>query len=179
MPASSPLYDLTVRRIDGVETSLADFAGTVLLIVNVASECGLTPQYEGLERLYSKYRNRDFAVLGFPSNEFSAQEPGSNEEIQVFCRSVYGVDFPMFAKIELRGTAQIPLYRLLTDAQPRRLLGNRPKASALKLAGSKDVRWNFEKFLVDRNGKVTARFDPDIAPEDPLIVGAIERALAA
>ena len=179
MPASSLIYGMTVRRIDGVETSLGDFAGSVLMIVNVASECGLTPQYEGLERLYSAYRPRGFAVLGFPSNEFSEQEPGSNEEIHDFCRSVYGVDFPMFAKIELRGSGQIPLYRLLTNAQPRRELGDHPKADAVKHSGEKDVRWNFEKFLVGRTGKVTARFDPDVVPEDPLIVGAIERELAA
>lgn len=179
MPVSSPIYDITVRRIDGVETSLGDFAGSVLLIVNVASQCGLTPQYEGLERLYSAYRQRGFAVLGFPSNEFSGQEPGTNEEIHDFCRSVYGVDFPMFGKIELRGSGQIPLYRLLTTAQPRRLLGDRPKVHAVKLAADKNVRWNFEKFLVGRTGEVTARFDPDVVPEDPLIVAAIERELAA
>jgi glutathione peroxidase len=179
MAAASPIYDLTVRRIDGVETSLGDFAGSVLLIVNVASQCGLTPQYDGLERLYSIYRKRGFAVLGFPSNEFSGQEPGTNQEIQDFCRSVYGVDFPMFAKIELRGSGQIPLYRLLTDAQPRRQLGDNPKRHAVKLAGEKDVRWNFEKFLVGRTGEVTARFDPDVVPEDPLIIGAIEKELAA
>ena len=179
MPAASPIYDITVRRIDGAETSLRDFAGSVLLIVNVASQCGLTPQYDGLERLYSAYRRRGFAVLGFPSNEFSSQEPGTNDEIQEFCRSVYGVDFPMFAKIELRGSGQIPLYRMLTDAQPRRQLGDHPKSHAVKLAAEKDVRWNFEKFLVGRTGEVRARFDPDVVPEDPLIVSAIEKELAA
>ena len=179
MPQSSPIYDIVARRIDGAETPFSEFAGSVLLIVNVASQCGLTPQYDGLERLYSAYRKRGFAVLGFPSNEFSGQEPGTNEEIHDFCRSVYGVDFPMFAKVEVRGSGRVPLYRLLTEAQPHRQLGDRPKSHAVKLAGDPEVRWNFEKFLVGRTGEITARFDPDVVPEDPLIVSAIEKELAA
>jgi glutathione peroxidase len=177
MPA--PLYDIGVRRIDGAPASLSEFAGSVLLIVNVASQCGLTPQYEGLERLYAAYRDRGFAVLGFPSNEFGGQEPGTNEEIHEFCRSMYGVDFPMFGKIDVNGDGRNPLYRLLISAQPRRTLPADPKDYVLKARDEPSIRWNFEKFLVGRKGDIVARFDPAIVPEDPMVVGAIEKELAA
>jgi glutathione peroxidase len=175
----SPLYDIGLRRIDGSETSLDEFAGKVLLVVNVASECGLTPQYEGLEELYATYRDRGFAVLGFPSNEFGGQEPGTEAEIASFCRSVYGVDFPMFAKTLVNGDERAPLYRQLIAAQPRRRLPAAPRAHVLRAKDSPDIRWNFEKFLVARKGEIVARFDPDIVPSDPAIVSAIEKELAA
>jgi glutathione peroxidase len=175
---TSPIYDIPLKRIDGKAASLADFAGQVLLIVNVASKCGKTPQYDGLEELYRTYRDRGLAVLGFPANNFDGQEPGTNQEIEEFCRSVYGVDFPMFSKLSVRGSDQSPLYRALTDAQPRRTLEERPEPNAVKKEGDKDVRWNFEKFLVSREGEVVGRFDPDVVPLDPILVGAVERALA-
>ncbi|MCX5516078.1 glutathione peroxidase [Kaistia algarum] len=154
----SPLYDIPVDRIDGSKVSLGDYAGRVLLVVNVASKCGLTPQYDGLEALYAKYKNDGLTVIGFPANNFAGQEPGTNEEIQDFCRSTYGVDFPMFAKISVKGEDRHPLY----DA----------------LAGDEDISWNFEKFLIGRDGKVAARFAPKTVPEDPAVVAAIEAELA-
>jgi glutathione peroxidase len=170
------IYDIAARRIDGTEASLGEHAGEVLLIVNVASECGKTPQYEGLEELYGKYRDKGFAVLGFPSNQFDGQEPGTDAEIQNFCRTVYGVDFPMFARIDVKGPDQHPLYRLLTAAQPKRSLS--PAITDAKPVEG-DVRWNFEKFLVGRSGAIVARFDPDVTPGDPAITRAIESELAA
>lgn len=165
-------YDISARRIDGTEESLDTFAGSALLVVNVASECGKTPQYAGLEKLYHAYRDRGFAVLGFPCNQFGAQEPGSETEILDFCRSVYGVDFPMFAKIDVKGPGQHPLYRLMTAARPDRTVaeGSEPKPG-------QEVRWNFEKFLSGRDGTVVDRFDPDIEPEDSVLTKAIEAAL--
>lgn len=154
----SPLYDIPVDRIDGSKVSLGDYAGRVLLVVNVASKCGLTPQYDGLEALYAKYKDSGLTVVGFPANNFAGQEPGTNEEIQDFCRSTFGVDFPMFAKISVKGEDRHPLY----DA----------------LAGDEDISWNFEKFLVGRDGKVAARFSPKTVPEDPAVVAAIEAELA-
>lgn len=175
---TAPIHNIATRRIDGSAASLADYAGSVLLIVNVASKCGLTPQYEGLEKMYARYRDRGFAVLGFPANNFSGQEPGSNDEIAEFCRSVYGVDFPMFEKLSVMGEDQAPLYRLLTEAQPRRTLAEKPRQGAVKHRDERDVRWNFEKFLVSRTGDIVGRFDPDVVPSDPLLVSAIERELA-
>jgi glutathione peroxidase len=176
---TAPIHAIATSRLDGTPASLGEYAGKVMLIVNVASKCGLTPQYEGLESLYSRYRDRGFVVLGFPANNFDGQEPGTNEEIATFCRSVYGVDFPMFAKVSVRGDDQTPLYRLLTEAQPRRMLNAAPKPGAVARQGEKDVRWNFEKFLVSRQGEVVARFDPDVTPLDPILVAAVERELAA
>jgi glutathione peroxidase len=155
---SSPLYDIPLRRIDGSEASLSDHAGEVLLIVNVASQCGLTPQYDGLEALYRRYRGRGLTVLGFPANDFAGQEPGSNEEIASFCRSTFGVDFPMFAKIAVTGADRHPLYA--------------------ELAGDEPISWNFEKFLIARDGSVAARFSPKTVPEDPAVIAAVERELA-
>ena len=154
----SPLYDIPVSRIDGSEASLGDYAGQVLLVVNVASKCGLTPQYDGLEALYRTYKDKGLTVVGFPANHFKEQEPGSNEEIQEFCRLTYGVDFPMFAKISVKGDDRHPLY----DA----------------LAGDEDISWNFEKFLIGRDGKVAARFSPQTEPNDPAVVSALEAELA-
>lgn len=178
------LYDITVRRIDGSEERLADYAGKVLLIVNVASKCGLTPQYEGLEKLYEKYAGAGFAVLGFPANEFAAQEPGTNEEIAGFCTTNYGVKFPMFEKIVVKGKGLHPLYRRLIAARPRaqQLSGGSLKAKlqehGLAPERDEDIMWNFEKFLVDRKGVVVARFAPDFVPENPVLTGAIEAELA-
>jgi glutathione peroxidase len=174
-----PIYEIKAPRIDGTAASLGEYAGKVMLIVNVASKCGLTPQYEGLEKLYATYRDKGLVVLGFPANNFAGQEPGTNEDIQSFCRSVYGVDFPMFAKLSVNGDDEAPLYRLLKGEAPQRTLNATPKPGAVAKQGEKDVRWNFEKFLVSRNGEVVGRFDPDLVPLDPLLVGAVERELAA
>jgi glutathione peroxidase len=175
---TSILNDIAVRRIDGTETALAEFAGSVLLVVNVASECGLTPQYAGLETLYETYRDEGLVVLGFPSNQFDDQEPGTDAEIHDFCRTAYGVAFPMFAKIAVKGPDQHPLYRLLVAAQPTRILSPAQIAAGRKPNPDRQVRWNFEKFLVNRSGEVVARFDPDIVPGDEVIVRAIEAELA-
>jgi len=181
---TAPLYQIPVRRIDGTDASLADYEGSVLLIVNVASACGLTPQYEGLERVYETYRGKGFQVLGFPANDFAAQEPGSNQEIQQFCTTKFGVQFPMFEKLATKGEAQHPLYRHLIAAKPK---AEMKADSALRKTldqhglGPKndtDIMWNFEKFLVDRKGQVVGRFAPDITPDDPLVTGAIEAELA-
>jgi glutathione peroxidase len=149
----SNVYDFTANSLDGKPVSLRDYSGKVLLIVNTASKCGFTPQYEGLEALYQKYRDRGLEVLGFPCNQFGAQEPGSAEEIGSFCHKNYGVSFPMFEKIDVNGDGAHPLYRWL-------------KSSAKGLLGSEGIKWNFTKFLVDRNGIVIDRFAPTTKPED-------------
>ena len=181
---SAELYTFSVSRIDGSQDTLASFAGNVVLIVNVASQCGLTPQYEGLGRIYEAYKDRGFRVLGFPANEFGAQEPGSNEEIEQFCRTRFAVPFPVFAKIVVKGEGQHPLYRYLTQVQPE--AQTRPDSTLREnlekhgLASGKpgDILWNFEKFLTSRRGEVVARFAPDVAPDDPLLIEAIEMQLA-
>lgn len=164
--ASSPqtLYDFALERIDGRPESLSAYRGQVLLIVNVASKCGFTPQYEGLEALYDRYRERGFAVLGFPANDFLGQEPGTNEEIAEFCRATWSVEFPMFAKISVKGEQKHPLYRFLTS-RPAPIGG--------------EIEWNFQKFLVDREGRIVERFAPATRPEHPRVVGRIESLLAA
>jgi len=159
---SSPL-DFTMARIDGDAQALSDYKGQVLLVVNVASKCGLTGQYEGLESLYEEYRGRGFAVLGFPANDFRGQEPGSDAEIADFCRATYGVEFPMFSKIHVTGPEQHPLYAYLTGL-PSPIGG--------------PVEWNFQKYLVDRDGRVVERFAPKIDPRDPSLVGQLEALLA-
>lgn len=173
------------RLMDGSETTLAAYRGKVLLLVNVASQCGLTPQYEGLERLYEAKRDEGLEVIGFPANDFGAQEPGSNDEIAQFCSTTYGIDFPLAEKISVKGAARHPLYAALTGAQPA---AQDPAQGAMraKLAGygfaqddATDVLWNFEKFLVSRDGRVVARFNPDVTPEDPLVQAAIEEQLRA
>ena len=146
------LYDFTVRDLAGHDVPLADYRGKVLLIVNTASKCGFTPQYEGLEALYRSLKDRGFAVLGFPCNQFAGQEPGSAEEIGQFCKLTYDVSFPMFAKIDVNGPEASPLYKWL-------------KAEAPGLLGSTSVKWNFTKFLVDREGRVTGRYAPTTGPE--------------
>ena len=159
---TASLYDIPVKRIDGKPATLADYKGDVLLIVNVASKCGLTPQYDGLEKLYAERKGEGFDVLGFPCNQFMGQEPGSEAQIEEFCRLTYGVQFPMFAKIDVNGAGRHPLYKALIDAQP----------------ADGDIRWNFEKFLVARNGEVVARFAPKTPPEDPALVQAIAAEIA-
>jgi glutathione peroxidase len=156
------LYDIDIAALDGsTEPSLADQSGKLTLMVNVASKCGLTPQYTALEALHEQYADRGFAVLGFPCNQFGAQEPGSPDEIATFCSTTYGVTFPMFEKIDVNGDGRHPLYQRLTEA-----------ADEDGAAG--DVQWNFEKFLVSPGGEVVARFRPMTAPDDPAVVDAIE-----
>jgi glutathione peroxidase len=157
-------HDFQARGIDGQERSLRDFSGRVCLVVNVASQCGLTPHYRGLQELYERYRDRGFEVLGFPCNQFGAQEPGGEPEIQSFCETRYGVTFPLFAKLDVNGPRRHPLYAHLT-AQP-----TRPDAAG-------DVRWNFAKFLIARDGAVLARFAPPTEPTADELVKAVEAAL--
>jgi len=168
------IYDIPLKRIDGKPATLAAYKGDVLLIVNVASKCGLTPQYDGLEALYREKRGEGLDVLGFPCNQFGGQEPGTEGEIAEFCRLTYGVEFPMFSKLDVKGPDQHPLYRALTEAQPKRTLS--PSIANPKPVEG-DVRWNFEKLLVARDGRVIARFDPNVTPEDPVLTGAIDAAL--
>jgi glutathione peroxidase len=160
------LYDIPISTLDGSPSSLAPYKGKTLLLVNVASKCGLTPQYEGLEKLQKTYADKGFSVLGFPCNQFAGQEPGSAEEIAEFCSSTYGVSFPLFEKIDVNGEARHPLYEELTKAEDAE--GN---------AG--DITWNFEKFLVSPDGDVVARFRPRTAPEDAVVVDAITANLPA
>ena len=178
------IQDIVVQRIDGSETRLADYDGQVLLVVNVASKCGLTPQYEALEALYGAHRDEGFQVLGFPCNQFMGQEPGSESEIAAFCETKFGVDFPLFAKVEVNGPGRHSLYAALTAAIP--VAQARPDSDMrTKLAShgvhpaAGDLLWNFEKFLISRHGEVVARFAPDVTPDDPIVVGAIEAQLAA
>lgn len=181
---STPIQEIPVRRITGEATTLGEHAGKVLLVVNVASQCGLTPQYEGLEKLYGTYRDRGLVVAGFPANDFKSQEPGSNADIQTFCTINYGVDFPLFEKITVVGEAKHPLYKELIAAQPKAIsTSDVPFGEDLKKYGIEpnpepELLWNFEKFVVDRRGKVTARFAPNTAPDDPALVKAIEAELA-
>lgn len=188
MPVATSLYDLPIHRITGESTSLADFQGKVLMIVNVASKCGLTPQYEGLEKLYQIYKTRGFEILGFPANDFAGQEPLSNSEIQNFCSTSFSVTFPLFAKIAVTGPDAHPLYKFFTEVQPsaqindpgfRANLDSFLATTGPGIATNPDpgILWNFEKFLIDRNGEVIARFAPDMLPEDPRITQAIEAAL--
>ena len=181
---SDKLYSLPLKSITGETTTLENFKGSVLLIVNVASKCGLTDQYEALEKLYKEKHQQGFEVLGFPSNEFAGQEPGSDEEILAFCRGTFGVEFPMFSKIEVNGDNRHPLYQELIAAQPEAI---KPQDSGFyeRLASKgrtpkhpQDILWNFEKFLVGRDGQVLQRFAPDMKPDDPVILNAISVALA-
>ena len=160
------LKDIELKTLHGEGASLADYHGKELLIVNVASQCGLTPQYTGLEELQKRYSDRGFTVLGFPCNQFGAQEPGSAEEIETFCSTNYGVTFPMFEKIEVNGPGRHPLYEELTEV---------PDAEG----SAGDIQWNFEKFLVAPGVDVVARFRPMTAPDDPAVVEAIEANLPA
>jgi len=181
---TAALTSIPFTRMDGTTATLGDYQGSAVLIVNVASACGLTPQYEGLESLYEQYRDGGLVVLGFPANNFKEQEPGSNEEIAEFCRSTYGVQFPMAQKISVAGADRHPLYQALIDARshatpsPEGGLRKRLESFGLAPEDDTDIMWNFEKFLIDRKGAVVGRFAPDVAPQDPLLVSAIEKALA-
>jgi len=177
---SNEIYEIPVRRIDGTETTLSEFKGKTLLLVNVASKCGLTPQYEGLESLYKEYKDQGFEVLGFPANNFLAQEPGTNEEIQDFCQTNYDVTFPLFEKISVKGDDQHPLYGFLTEKKGEADISN-GSAFEEKLAGfgqkrenSSDLLWNFEKFLVSKDGSIAARIAPDVTADDERVVAAVK-----
>jgi Glutathione peroxidase len=178
------ILNTEVTTIDGDKTTLERFKGNVLLIVNVASKCGLTPQYEQLETLHNELKDEGFSVLGFPCNQFLGQEPGSEEEIKTFCSTTYGVTFPMFSKIEVNGEARHPLYEKLTTIAPDAIAPQdsgfyermASKGRAPQHKG--DILWNFEKFLIGRDGNVVARFSPDMTPDDPALVDAVKQALA-
>jgi len=161
---ASGVLDFTLNSLDGKPAPLAEYRGKVILIVNVASKCGYTPQYTGLEKIYEKYKDQGFVILGFPANNFGGQEPGTNEEIKTFCSSKYQVTFPMYSKVSVKGADSAPLYQFLTDKQSNPASGG-------------EIKWNFTKFLVDRNGKVIARFEPATTPESTDVTGAIEKAL--
>ncbi|WP_024545656.1 glutathione peroxidase [Picosynechococcus sp. NKBG15041c] len=150
--ASAPIYDFSATTIDGKSVSLETYKGKVLLIVNTASQCGFTPQYKGLQGLHEQYADKGLAVLGFPCNQFGQQEPGNADQIQTFCETTFGVSFPLFEKIEVNGGNAHPLYQYLTETAPG-------------IFGTKNVKWNFTKFLVDRNGKVVKRYPPTATPE--------------
>ena len=162
---TTSLYDIPLKQIDGKATSLAGFRGKVLLAVNVASKCGLTPQYRGLEDLYQSRHAKGLEVLGFPANNFMGQEPGTNEEIKTFCSKKYNVSFPMMSKLSVKGDDKTPLYQFLTS-----------KSADPKFGG--EIKWNFTKFLFDRNGNPVARFEPATTPDSPEVTAAIEAALA-
>ena len=158
------IYDFTMNSIDGQPVSLKSYSGKVVLLVNVASKCGFTPQYTGLEALYKKYRDRGFVIIGVPANNFAQQEPGTNEEIKTFCSRKYNVTFPMMSKVSVLGDDKTPLYQFLTD-----------KSTDPKFGG--DIKWNFTKFLFDRNGNPVARFEPAVTPDSPEVQSAVESAL--
>ena len=161
--AGSSLYDFSLPSIDGQPTSLSNYKGKVVLLVNVASRCGFTPQYSALESLYEKYKEQGLVVLGFPANNFGGQEPGTNAEIKSFCTLKYNVTFPIFAKVSVKGADTTPLYQYLTQQANPAVAG--------------DIKWNFTKFLVDRSGKVVARFEPAVTPDSPEVVAAVENLL--
>jgi glutathione peroxidase len=177
------LTAIPLKTISGAPATLADYTGKALLVVNVASKCGLTPQYEGLEALYQRYHDKGFEILGFPANDFAGQEPGTDDEIQSFCSLTYDVHFPMFSKVVATGPDKHPLYQALTAAKPAYDIGD---GSAMRenlgkhgitATQAPEVLWNFEKFLVGRDGTVLGRFSPDTKPDDAALVGAVEAAL--
>ena len=162
---STSIYNFTMDSIDGKPVNLGSFSGKVVLIVNVASKCGFTPQYTALESLYEKYKDKGFVIIGVPANNFMSQEPGTNEEIKKFCSNKYNVTFPMMSKVSVKGDDKAPLYTFLTD-----------KTSDPQFGG--DIKWNFTKFLFDRNGNIVARFEPATTPDSPQVIAAVEAALA-
>ena len=180
---SAKIYDIPVKKITGEDGTLGEFKGKVLLVVNVASKCGLTPQYEGLESLYEQYKGAGLVVAGFPANDFKSQEPGTEAEIQAFCTTNFGVKFPMFGKVTVVGAEKHPLYAALIAAQPEAVqTGTAPFRDKLKGWGietnqAPELTWNFEKFLVSRGGEVVRRFEPDTQPDAPELVAAIEAEL--
>jgi glutathione peroxidase len=162
---ASSVYDFTLNSIDGAATPLSSFKGKVVLLVNVASKCGFTPQYAGLEKLYESYKDKGFVIVGVPANNFGKQEPGSNEEIKTFCSRNYNVTFPMMSKVSVKGEDTTPLYQYLTDKSANPTTGG-------------EIKWNFTKFLVDKKGNVINRFEPAVTPEAADLVKALEAALA-
>jgi glutathione peroxidase len=163
---ASSIYDFTMKSIDGPPVSLSSYRGKVVLVVNVASKCGFTPQYSALESLYEKYKDKGLVIVGVPANNFMSQEPGTDAEIKTFCTNKYNVSFPMMSKVSVKGDDKAPLYVFLTDEK-----------SDPKFAG--DIKWNFTKFLFDRNGNPVARFEPNVKPDSPEVIAAIEGALGS
>jgi len=161
---SKSIYDFTMKSIDGQQVSLGSYSGKVVLVVNVASKCGFTPQYTALEALYEKYKDKGFVIVGIPANNFMSQEPGTDDEIKKFCSSKYSVTFPMMSKVSVKGDDKAPLYAFLTDKSVDPQFGG-------------DIKWNFTKFLFDRSGKPVARFEPATKPDSPEVTAAIEAAL--
>ena len=164
LSGASSLYEFTMNSLEGKPMPMADFKGKVMLLVNVASRCGYTPQYDGLEALYEKYKSQGLVVIGFPANNFGGQEPGTNAEIKDFCERTYHVKFPMYSKTSVKGADKTPLYQFLTSGAANPSTGG-------------EIQWNFTKFLVDRSGKVIQRFEPDVEPQSREVVAAIEKAL--
>lgn len=181
---SKNIYNIPVRRNDGTETTLAEHEGKVLLVVNVASKCGLTPQYDGLESLYNEYKDQGVEVLGFPANNFLGQEPGTDEEILEFCQSNYNVTFPIFQKISANGDDRHPLYDYLTEQKGAADITNgdefeeKLKGYGQTRANSTDILWNFEKFLIGKTGEIAARISPDVAAEDARVLEKVKAELA-
>ena len=161
---SKSIYDFTMKSIDGQQVSLKNYSGKVVLLVNVASKCGFTPQYAGLEALYEKYKDRGFVIVGIPANNFAQQEPGTDAEIKTFCSNKYNVTFPMMSKVSVKGDDETPLYQFLTDKTTNPQVGG-------------DIKWNFTKFLFDRNGNPVARFEPAVTPDSAQVNAAVEAAL--
>jgi glutathione peroxidase len=180
---SAGIYDIAVKKINGEDTTLGEFKGKVLLVVNVASRCGLTPQYEGLEKIYEQYKGAGLVVAGFPANDFKGQEPGTEAEIQSFCTTNYGVKFPLFSKVMVTGAGKHPLYAALIAAQPNAVslsdvpLREKHRGWGIAMLEEPELAWNFEKFLVSRSGEVVKRFAPDTQPDAPALVAAIEAEL--
>jgi glutathione peroxidase len=166
MAADKSVYDFTLNSIDGQPVPLAAYKGKVVLLVNVASRCGYTPQYTALEAVYEKYKDRGLVIVGIPANNFGAQEPGSNQEIKTFCSSKYHVTFPMMGKVSVKGDDITPLYQFLTDKSAHPQTGG-------------EIQWNFTKFLIGLDGRVITRFEPEITPDSPQVTSAIEKALAS
>jgi glutathione peroxidase len=176
------LFDIPLTRADGRNATLNDYRGQVILVVNVASKCGLTVQYDALEKLYEDKRDRGFTIAAFPANDFKDQEPGSDAEIMSFCQTTFDVQFPIFSKISVKGEAKHPLYRKLT-ASSVPTTGDGPMRDRLKGHGvdtgpAGEILWNFEKFLIDRKGSIVARFAPDVTPDDPRLVSVVDEQLA-
>jgi glutathione peroxidase len=162
--SAASIYDYTLDSIDGKSTPLSSFKGKVVLLVNVASRCGYTPQYTGLETLYEKNKDKGFVIVGVPANNFMGQEPGTNQEIQTFCKSKYDVQFPIMSKLSVKGSDKTPLYQYLTSPEQN------PKTGG-------EIKWNFTKFLIGRDGQILARFEPAVTPEDPALTSAVSSAL--
>ena len=162
--SAASVYDYTLNSIDGKSTPLSTYKGKVLMLVNVASKCGYTPQYAGLEALYQKYKDQGFVIVGIPANNFMSQEPGTNAEIKSFCKTKYDVQFPMMSKVSVAGADKAPLYQFLTSSQENPQTGG-------------EIKWNFTKFLISRDGRMLNRFEPAVTPEDPALTSAVEAAL--